>query len=295
MTRQHLNGHRRHWAAWAIVILIPSLGWAAAAIQAKRPAPPFLGVTLGQTERNELGVMIREVTSDGPAAKAGVKVGDRITKIDNQDMQNITMFMQTMEAKKPGDKLTLHVIREGKEQDIAVTVGERPQLPDDPLRQRPGGELQWRHPAFIGVQTMPLTLELKNRLQIKADTGVVIVDVSLDSPAAKAGIKHDDVVTDVNGTKIQDPPQLRDIIQQNGIDKEATVQISRGNEQLTLKVRPSENAFAAPGIPWRSERFPMDLESLSDSVRKIRELERRIDDLEKRVRELEGKKAPPPG
>lgn len=277
-------------AAAAMVLLVPSVGWAKV-VQAKRPAPGFLGVVLGQTERNETGVMIRDVNKDGPAAKAGVKNGDRVTKIDNQDIPNMDMFLQTVEAKKPGDKVTLHVIRSGQEQDISVTLGEWPNMQENLIRQWPG-EFGGRAPAFLGVQTTPLTPEMKTRMHVKAESGVVIVEVTQNSPAAKAGLKQDDVITNMNGTSIQDPLQLRDAVHQNGIDKEATLQVVRGNEQLTIKVKPTEMAFG--GQPWRSDRFPMDMEPMSDTVRKVRELERRIEDLEKRVRELEGKKSLPP-
>ena len=85
----------------------------------------------------------------------------------------------------------------------------------------------------------------------------------------------------------------RDAVHQNGIDKEATLQVMRGNEQLSLKVKPAEMPMGQ--LPWRVDRPPMDMEPPGDAMRKIRELERRIEDLEKRVRELEGKKSPPPG
>jgi S1-C subfamily serine protease len=291
MVRQLVGGFGWRWlvgAAAAMVLLAPSVGWAKM-VQAKRSAGGYLGVMLAPTERNEPGVVIRDVTNDGPAAKAGVKNGDRVTKIDNQNVQNIDSFMRMVESKKSGDKVTLHVIRSGQDQEIAITLGERPNMQENLIRQWPG-ELSGRRPALLGVQTAPLTQEMKTRLNVKADSGVVIVEVTPNSAAAKAGIKQDDVITSMNGTNIQGPPQLRELLQQNGIDKEATVQIVRGNEQLTLKITPTD---AAMGIPWRSDRLPMDMEPMSDTVRKIRELERRIEDLEKRVRELEGKRSPP--
>jgi len=143
------------------------------------------------------------------------------------------------------------------------------------------------------VQLQPLTPDLKKGLDTKAEAGVVITEVVLNSPAARAGLKANDVVTSVNDRKVQDPAQLREAVQQAGPGKEVTLQVVRGQEDLSLKAKLGEGAFGMYLMPG-GERFPsLDVQEMVDPGRRVRELERRVEELEKQVRDLEKKQAPP--
>src|SRR5262245_21840222 len=65
-------------------------------IAEKVNAHPYLGVMVALMERGEPGILIREVTPDSPAAKAGIQVGDRVLKINDKDVANVQSFMQTI-------------------------------------------------------------------------------------------------------------------------------------------------------------------------------------------------------
>src|SRR6266568_557402 len=112
----------------ALVTLIALLACSAASAketESKSQARPFLGVLVGPAESGEVGVLVREVTPGSPAAKAGLKTGDRISKIEDQEVKDVESFLQTIAARRPGDKLTFHVFRAGQEQNIKVTLGQR--------------------------------------------------------------------------------------------------------------------------------------------------------------------------
>ncbi len=89
----------------------------------------------------EEGVLVNEVVKGGPADKAGVKGGDTsatiegasirlggdiITKVDGKKVDGMEEVINAVNEAKPGEKMTLTVDREGKSQDIAVTLGVRP-------------------------------------------------------------------------------------------------------------------------------------------------------------------------
>lgn len=66
------------------------------------------------------------IVADGPAAKAGVKEGDVITKIDNKPINDSTSLAALLAKHKPGDNVELTIDRGGSEQKIRVTLGARP-------------------------------------------------------------------------------------------------------------------------------------------------------------------------
>jgi len=269
------------------VLLVPMAGWGQLE-KIDQSARPYLGVAITPAEN---GVAVREVTPDSPAAKAGLKSGDQIRKVDDTDVKDPDSFLQMVAGKKPGDKLNLHLTRDGQEQTITVTLGERPASPRTPLggpQPQFRGPDSGRRPAFLGVQTQPLTPEVSKRLDINTK-GVLVTEVVAKSPAANAGIKTDDVITAIDNNPIEDPAQLREAVQRAGPGKDAAIQVTRGKENLNLTVKLGE--APAGGVPMPvGERFPsMDLGSLMDAGRKIQQLERRIDELEKRIKELEKK------
>jgi len=245
----------------------------------------YLGVQVGPAERGGTGVVVQEVTPDSPAFKSGLQKGDRIVKISNQEVQNVDGFITALMARKRGDKLVLDTLREGKEQQLTITLGEWPTLevlaPPDPLGVR--------RISYLGVQTQPLTLELQKRLNVEAETGVVVTDVVSNSPAAKAGLQRDDVIMAFNDRPVKAPTDLQDAVQNAGPGKEVTLQIVRGKEKLSVKATLQEAPFGFFLAPGRVQPPIVESTPTGDPAQRIRDLERRIDGLEKRLRELEKK------
>jgi S1-C subfamily serine protease len=276
-------------ATWGGALLVLCLVLANGRAQDATPtvqAKPFLGVAIIPVD-NSGGIAVREVTPESPAAKAGLKTGDRVIKIGDQEVKGVEQFLETVAAKKPGDQLTLQIRRAGKEQDLTVTLGARPATPAL-LPKGPDllGQFGARRPAFLGVQTQPLTPELKKRLETTVDAGAVVIDIVPNSPADKAGLKSDDIITAIDSRSIEHPMHLREAVQQAGPGKVVELKIVRGKEPLVLKTTLGEGAFGQFLTPG-NERFPtVDMESMFDSARRVRELERRVAELEKQLREL---------
>ncbi len=72
------------------------------------------------------GIIVVETVADGPAAKAGLKAEDVITKIDGKEINDLVAFVQAIRKAKPGDMLTLTVERSGRDMTVKVTVGKWP-------------------------------------------------------------------------------------------------------------------------------------------------------------------------
>ena len=82
-------------------------------------ARPFLLRRLGNSDIGQSGVV-----KDSPADKAGIKEGDVILKINNDDLGQGNALVNVLSKYHPGDEVTLQVLRDGKKQDVKVKLGE---------------------------------------------------------------------------------------------------------------------------------------------------------------------------
>nr|WP_282437473.1 trypsin-like peptidase domain-containing protein [Acinetobacter radioresistens] len=91
----------------------------------------WLGISLvppAQTDvlaPREPGVVVAGVLGNGPAAKAGVKVGDRILKVNNEQITSTSHLINYVALQAPNSTIQLLVEREGKQQTLNINVGER--------------------------------------------------------------------------------------------------------------------------------------------------------------------------
>jgi putative serine protease PepD len=82
----------------------------------------YLGVSLP----NDGAAEITEAVDGAPAARAGLRAGDKVTAVDGKAIESGDELREAIDAKRPGDKLTLTITRAGDERTVEVTLGERP-------------------------------------------------------------------------------------------------------------------------------------------------------------------------
>lgn len=106
----------------------PPAAEAAEKAPAKEPRPAWLGIGLNAEDGR---IVIQSVVSDSPAAKAGLKAGDVIVKIDGKEIagavENVT---KAVEVKKAGESIELQWQREDKTETVRIGLGERPNEPE---------------------------------------------------------------------------------------------------------------------------------------------------------------------
>ena len=91
------------------------------------------------------------------------------------------------------------------------------------------------HP-YLGVQYGPLTPGLARQLGVNAQSGLVIGAVAPGSPAAQAGLRAGDVITAIDGQASLDESSLAQILSQHQPGDTLSMNVLRGNQQLTLQV-----------------------------------------------------------
>jgi S1-C subfamily serine protease len=84
---------------------------------------PYLGLNVRPDEQ---GLRINRIVTGGPAEAAGLLVDDVIRESDGRRVTGLNDFYATLDAKMPGDQMTLLVLRAGAAREVTVTVGRRP-------------------------------------------------------------------------------------------------------------------------------------------------------------------------
>ena len=150
------------------------------------------------------GALVAQVLDDGPAAKGGLQVGDVILSMNGQPIVMSADLPHLVGALKAGSKAALEVIRNGKRQNLELTVGA---IPDEGKEMSsPTGAEQSSN--RLGVSVADLSEEQKKANDIKG--GVIITDVQ-DGPAALIGLQPGDVITHLNNQAITNGKQFTEI------------------------------------------------------------------------------------
>jgi serine protease Do len=253
----------------------------AAAQPAGAPPRPSLGVLVRPAAAGATGsgVVVQEVSPDSPAARAGLREGDVILMVGDRAVRDYEDLVGALQGRRPADKVTVRVRREGAERDLAVTLGAAP-------RGAPAPERQPR--TMLGVQALPLTPTDRDRLGVPADQGVVVTAVAQGSPAERAGLRRGDVITAVDDKPVPSPARLRDAVEASGAGQEIRLAVARGKDTRQVRVRLAASAESPQPPPEFSAPAPVPEESA------LRRLEQRVERLEKRVQELEQKRSPRP-
>ena len=226
----------------------------------------FLGVV---TEETEKGAKINQVSEESPAAKAGLKEGDIITKVNDIKIDGPASLYDAIGKSKPEDKVTISYIRNGKTNTQVVSLAKNkntvqlynfssPEGPGAPsfdmsprqyfdpnsrkLQPSPRG-FSYTIPNFPGMEGMTIPgFENKPKLGISIEDtetadGVKITNVSENSPAAKSGLLENDIIVQVNDQKIKEVDGLKPIIKDAKEGTSFTFQVKRNKELKTIIVK----------------------------------------------------------
>jgi serine protease Do len=138
------------------------------------------------------GVLISDVTPGGPAAKAGLRRGDLVAKINGQDVDSASKLRNLVAAAGVGARAKVEYYRDGRLQSALIPLGELPAT----IAAVPGGG--------SGLSVAPLSPTVRSKFNIPArvNSGVVVEGVRPQSAAAAAGLQAGDVILEVNRVTI---------------------------------------------------------------------------------------------
>jgi serine protease Do len=148
---------------------------------------------------NSGGVTISNVIAGTPADQAGLKVGDTIVSVDGKAVKNGDELVADIAGRKPGTKVNLGFMRNGKKQEAGVIVTDRAKL----FSARLGEDEEGAEPAApkeskLGLTVRAVTNEMADRLDIAAGKGVIVQDVKPGAFADDVGLARGDVILEIN-------------------------------------------------------------------------------------------------
>jgi serine protease Do len=153
------------------------------------------------------GAILTDVRQGSPAAKAGLKVDDVITSIDGQAVGSGSELTRTVALKRPGSVSTLTIFREGKKQDVKVTLGTRPDLEGVAVK-RPGANDEQESSRRVGVSLQNLDARTAQQAGFTDRQGALITDVVPGSPADRAGLEAGMLVVEANRKPVASADEL---------------------------------------------------------------------------------------
>ena len=144
------------------------------------------------------GVTISNVVAGSPANQAGLKVGDTIISVDGKPVKNGDELVADIASRRPGSKVNLGFVRNGKKQESAVTVADRAKLFAARLGQEEEGndEAQPKE-SKLGLNVRSLTQDMADRLDVPVK-GVIVQDVKPGSFADDVSLQRGDVILEIN-------------------------------------------------------------------------------------------------
>lgn len=213
----------------------------------------MLGVT---TEEAEGGVVITDITKESAAEKIGLKEGDIITKIDDKKITDSDALSKAIREHKPGDKVAVTYLRDKKEQKATAELTKWKGVTNVFGSTVPGfkmdmGGLDFEH-TLPRVQTLPRVAtpygqnwswsggspKLGLSVQDTDDgKGVKVIEVDDDSNAAKAGVKNDDVITEVDGKAINTTDEMVKMIKDSKEKTSIMVKLLRSGKTQNIEIK----------------------------------------------------------
>jgi len=159
------------------------------------------------------GALVAKISPDSPAAAAGIEPSDVILKFDGQPIDNMRSLPRAVAATPIGKSVSIELLRKGQPMGLTVTVGRLPEGEDvedavEAEEEAPAPKTE--REDLLGLSIAPLTDELRDRYGIgKSIEGVVITEVTPNSPAAQKNVKPGDVIVEVTQEKVKQPQDVK--------------------------------------------------------------------------------------
>ncbi|MFN3864083.1 MAG: Do family serine endopeptidase [Erythrobacter sp.] len=210
------------------------------------PVNEDIAASLGIEKRR--GEFVQTVQDDSPAARAGLRPGDIITRVNGKDVtadQTVSFLVANL---APGAQIPIELLRDGKKLALNVTLGKRPTEAElqqqvqtfDPDSEEPvePGTSDGTIEQKLGLQVIPMTVQIARSLGVPADTkGVVIAAVDPNSDAARKGLRRGDIILSAN---------YQSVASVEGLLAQIKAATAEGREAILVQIERKGQRFFRP-------------------------------------------------
>jgi len=183
--------------------------------------------------KSAAGAIVDKVMPGTPAAEAGLKTGDVITKLNGKDIAEASDLTLQVGMLKPGEKVQLTYMRDGAEKTADATLA--PQKAEKTASADESGTNDKAAPA-LGIQLAPAS-----EVAGSGDKGVAIVGVDPNGAAAEQGLATGQVILDVGGKPVSTPQEVK---------SEVANAKSQGKKSVLMRIHTAEgDRFVAVPFP----------------------------------------------
>ena len=182
------------------------------------------------------GVLVNDVFENEPAARAGLKPGDIIAKVDGRRIETPAGLSRSVAGLNPGTKVELDIIRNGERQTITVDLGERKEdavvaaIPSPPLAPE----------VKLGLNVQDLTPELADKFKIKEQKGALVSKVDPGSVAQEQGLREGDLIKEVNRQGVMSAEEFKTAVAQAKKGESVLLRVVRENRAFYSVLSPRE-------------------------------------------------------
>ncbi|HSZ20082.1 MAG TPA: DegQ family serine endoprotease [Candidatus Acidoferrum sp.] len=170
------------------------------------------GISKAMNLKDMKGVLVGDVSPNGPASRSGVQRGDVILEVNGKPMEDSRELRNSISMMNPDSTVKLKLLRNGNPSDVSVKLGD---LPSD--KEQAKTEEGSSDKALDGVTVDNLDAQSVRQLGLPAaTTGVVVTDISPSSPLASAGLRRGDVIQEVNHQPVRNVTQFEEAIHKAG-------------------------------------------------------------------------------
>lgn len=179
--------------------------------------------------KSRRGAIVTDVFKGDPADRAGIRVEDIITEINGKAVKDTHDLLLKIASFHVGEKVSIKVVRDGKEMVFTLTVAERKDKPEVVSARETKG--------YFGVIAREITPDISRQLGVARDTGVIITDVENGSPAEEVGLQPQDIIIRVNKVKITSMKQYLKEISKAADARNVTLLVQRGKSKFFVSLR----------------------------------------------------------
>ena len=199
-------------------------GWLGVAVQ---PITPDLASSLELTRVH--GALISSVNQSGPAAKAGIKVGDVIRSYNGREITESNRLPIFVARTPVGKTVSLGIVRDGKEVNLDATILA---LKDEEIA------VTGPQPQSLGLSITPVTPQMARTRGLDRPRGVIVSALDPSSLAADAGLLEGDVIIEVDRRPLQTAAEFDQALRKRSAGKSLLVLVRRGANNLFVALAP---------------------------------------------------------